>query len=73
MELDIVSEQKDLEVLISNDLLARKHILETKKANQRVVLIRCCFTNITQHKISTLFKTSEATTEVRLSSLATPS
>lgn len=59
VELDVVSEQKDLGVLISNDLLPRKHILEiTKKANQRVGLIRRCFTNITQRKITTLFITT---------------
>ena len=59
VELEVVSEQKDLGILISNDLLPRKHILEiTKKANQRVGLIRRCFTNITQRKISTLFKTT---------------
>ena len=45
--------------MISIDLLPRKHILEiTKKANQRVSLIRRCFTNITQRKLSTLFKTT---------------
>ena len=59
VELEVVSEQKDLGVLISNDLLPRKHILEiTNTANQRVRLIRLCFTNITQRKTSTLFKTT---------------
>ena len=59
VELEVVSEQKDLGILISNDLLPRKHILEnTKKANQRVGLIRRCFTNITRRKISTLFKST---------------
>ena len=59
VELEVVSEQKDLRVLISNNLLSRKHILEiTKKAYQRVDLLSFCFTNITQRKISTLFKTT---------------
>ena len=59
VELEVVSEQKDLSILISNDLLPRKQILEiTKKANQRVGLMRRCFTNITQRKFSTLFKTT---------------
>ena len=54
-----MSEKKDLGILISDDLLPRKHILEiTEKANQRVGLIRRCFTNITQRNISTLFKTT---------------
>ena len=34
VELEVVSEQKDLGILISNDLLPRKHILEITKKSQ---------------------------------------
>ena len=38
VKLEVVSEQKELGILISNDLLPRKHEI-TKKANQKVGLI----------------------------------
>ena len=44
--LEYVSEQKDLGVTISNDLKPSKHVDSiVKKANQRLGMIRRCFTN----------------------------
>ena len=49
--------QRDLGVLISNDLLPERHISHiVKKANQRLGLIRRCFTNLSTEKVSTLYK-----------------
>ena len=58
-DLKQVHEQRDLGVIISDDLHPWKHIQEiTKKANQRIGMIRRCFSNITQRKISILYTTS---------------
>ena len=55
--LEKVHDQKDLGVIISDDLTPRKHILDiTKKAYQRLGLIKRCFTNI-RFLMDTLYKT----------------
>jgi hypothetical protein len=49
--------QQDLGVIISNDLHPHCHISHiVKKANQRIGLIRRCFTNLTSEKVSILYK-----------------
>lgn len=49
--------QRDLGVIISNDLLPSHHISHVvKKSNQRLGLIRRCFTNLTSEKVSILYK-----------------
>lgn len=49
--LNQVKEQRDLGILISHDLSPRSHISEfIKKANQRVYIIKNCFTNLAPHK-----------------------
>jgi hypothetical protein len=49
--------QRDLGVIISNDLHPDCHISHiVKKANQRIGLIRRCFTNLTSEKVSILYK-----------------
>ena len=49
--------QKDLGVLVANNLHPRAHIHSvTKKANQRIGLIKRCFTSFSEQKISTLYK-----------------
>jgi hypothetical protein len=51
--------QRDLGVIISNDLHSDCHISHiVKKANQRIGLIRRCFTNLTSEKVSILYQTS---------------
>ena len=56
--LQEVVDQKDLGVIISNDLSPRTHIIEiVKKANQRVGMIRRCFTSHTAKKVGTLYTT----------------
>lgn len=58
-ELKQVTEQRDLGVIVSEDLHPRKHIMQiTLKANQRIGIIRRCFSNITQRKISILYTTT---------------
>ncbi len=56
-----VDQQKDLEVIVSNDLnmlKPSKHRAEiTKKANQRLDMIRRCFTNHSRSVISPIYKT----------------
>ena len=48
--------QRDLGVIISNDLHPDFHISHiVKKANQRIGLIRRCFTNLTSEKVSILY------------------
>ena len=57
VDLEQVSDQKDLGVIISDDLKPGKHIVEvTKKANQRIGLIHRCFTNLTDKKVSILYQ-----------------
>jgi hypothetical protein len=54
--LQVVSEQRDLGVLVSNDLKPAKHITScVKKANQRSGLFKRCFTNLTSEKITILY------------------
>ena len=49
--------QRDLGVIISNDLHPDCHIVHiVKKANQSIGLIRRCFTNLTSEKVSILYK-----------------
>ena len=56
--LDEVNTQKDLGILISDDLSPRNHIIDiVKKSNQRVGMIKKCFTNLTAKKITTLYTT----------------
>ena len=56
--LQEVANQRDLGVIISNDLSPRTHIIEiVKKANQRVGMIRRCFSNHTAKKVQTLYTT----------------
>ena len=51
-----VSEQKDLGVLISNDMKPTKHILGIcKRANQRIGMIKRCFSNFIEEKVLTLY------------------
>ena len=51
-----VDNQRDLGVIVSNDLSPRTHIVEiAKQANQRVGMVRRCFTNLTSKKIETLY------------------
>ena len=51
-----VEHQKDLGIHISNTLLPSKHISEIcKKANQRIGMIKRCFTGLTNKKIKTLY------------------
>ena len=58
VELEEVTEQKDLGVTVSNDLKPTKHISSiVKKANQRTGMIRRCFSNLTAKKISILYQT----------------
>ena len=48
--------QKDLGVAISDDLKPATHIQEiVKKANQRIGIIKRCFTGLTQTKVQTLY------------------
>ena len=52
------NQQRDLGVLISNNLSPRTHITDiVKKANQRVGMIRRCFSNHTAKKVRTLYTT----------------
>ena len=52
-----VQNQKDLGVYVSNDLMAEKHISEIcKKANQRIGMIRRCYTDLTRSKVEKLYK-----------------
>ena len=51
-----VPHQKDLGVIVSNTLLPHDHIQSiTMKSNQRIGLIRRCFTDITLNKVEMLF------------------
>ena len=51
-----VPHQKDLGVIVSNNLLPHEHIQSIiKKSNQRIGLIRRCFTDITLNKVDILF------------------
>ena len=55
--LKSVSSQKDLGVIISNDLKPKNHITSiVSKANQRVGLIKRCFTHLKFDLIDRLFK-----------------
>jgi hypothetical protein len=57
IKLKEVPDQKDLGILINNDLKPTKHIQAiVKKANQRIGMIRRCFTNLTPRKVSILYK-----------------
>ncbi len=51
------TEQKDLGVLVSNDLKPSHHITSIcKRANQRIGMIKRCFSHFTEEKISILYK-----------------
>ena len=51
-ELTQVHEQRDLGVIISDDLLPDKHITEIiKKANLRIGVIKRCFSGLNERKI----------------------
>ena len=55
--LDTVDEQKDLGVYITSDLKPSTHINKIiKKANQRVGLIKRCFTDLTPSKVKLLYQ-----------------
>jgi hypothetical protein len=55
--LEIVAEQKDLGVLISNDLHPSKHISNlVKKANQKIGMFKRCFSGFSKEKITTLYQ-----------------
>ena len=55
IKLESVTDQKDLGVTISNSLKPKTHIeIVTKKAYQKIGMIRRCFTNFTPVKITTL-------------------
>jgi len=55
-QLKEVTEQKDLGVLVSNDLKPSKHIsLICKKANQRLGMIKRCFSNHSYNVIMPLY------------------
>ena len=56
--LNDVDVQKDLGILISNNLQPRYHIIESvKRANQRIGMLRRCFTNLTAKKVKTIYTT----------------
>ena len=56
--LETVEHQKDLGVWVSNDLSPKKHISEVvKKCNQRIGLVKRCFTDLTPDKIKVLYTT----------------
>eukprot|EP00794_Sanderia_malayensis_P001777 gene1777-1980_t len=56
--LEEIDDQKDLGILISNDLFPRSHIIGiVKKANHRIGMIRRCFANLTAKKVKTLYAT----------------
>ena len=51
------NEQKDLGIIVSNDLKPRKHVLGVwTKGNRISGLIKRCFTKLDKNKISTLYK-----------------
>ena len=51
------NEQKDLGIIVSNDLKPRKHVLGVcTKANRISGLVKRCFTKLDKIKISTLYK-----------------
>ena len=50
--LESVANQKDLGVIVSDDLTPGAHISHiTKKCNQRIGLIKRCFTNLSADKV----------------------
>ncbi len=52
-----VDQERDLGVIVSNDLKPSKHVAEiTKKANQRLGMIRRCFTNHSRSVTSPIYK-----------------
>jgi hypothetical protein len=54
--LQEVSEQRDLGVLVSNDLHPSKHVHTiTQKANQKIGMFRRCFSGFSQEKITILY------------------
>ena len=56
--LEEESVQRDLGVMVSNNLKPAKHIETiTKKASQRIGMIWRCFTGLTREKITTLYTT----------------
>ena len=53
-----VVDQKDLGVTVTNDLKPRTHItIMTKKANQKIGIIRRCFSDLTSEKVTILYTT----------------
>jgi len=56
--LESVSEQKDLGVIVSDKLTPHAHIASiVKKANQRIGLLKRCFTDLTEFKVRTYYQT----------------
>ena len=55
--LEAVANQKDLGVIVSDDLTPGAHISHiTKKCNQRIGLIKRCFTNLSADKVKILYQ-----------------
>ena len=56
-ELQEVEKQRDLGVIINNKLTPADHIHAlVSKANQRIHMIRRCFTGLNENKVTTIFK-----------------
>ena len=55
--LEAAANQKDLGVIVSDDLTPGTHIFHiTKKCNQRIGLIKRCFTNLSADKVEILYQ-----------------
>jgi hypothetical protein len=55
--LDCVTSQRDLGITISNNLKSSEHISNiVKNANRRIGMIKRCFTDLNQTKVSILYK-----------------
>ena len=55
--LEAAANQKDLGVIVSDDLTPGTHISHiTKKCNQRIGLIKRCFTNLSANKVEILYQ-----------------
>ena len=55
--IEAVANQEDLGVIVSDDLNPGSHISHiTKKCNQRIGLIKCCFTNLSADKVKILYQ-----------------
>ena len=55
--LELVEHQKDLGITVANTLKPDTHITQiVKKANQRIGIIKRCFTDLTESKVKTLYQ-----------------